>query len=461
LDDREVGVARLMRSIRRALVGWLAVGLLLAVAAAGAGTYLRARDEANALFDYQLRETAASLTGAPIAAGPPGGGSAPGGAAMVVQIWDKNGVQVYLSQPQRELPQHAQLGFTNIATSQGEWRAFSTIAGDQVVQVAQPVSMRRELAANMALRTITPLLAVVPFLALFVWLTIVRGLRPLDRVAAGLAERSPAALDPLAEVGLPSEVRPLVGALNGLLGRLRHALGAQRAFIADAAHELRTPLTALHLQAQLAERAATGTVRDAALAELKAGLGRAARLVEQLLTLAREEPGVTNRPLAPVGLADLARAVIADHAQLAAAKRIDLGLADGVAEAPAAIVNGDEPGLRTLLSNLVANAVRYTPDGGRIDVAAFDEGGRPTLAVRDSGPGIPPAEHERVFDRFYRAATAGTPGSGLGLAIVRSIAERHGANIILGPGLDGRGLGVTVRFPPADARQPARAPAAA
>jgi len=439
-----------MRSIRRELVGWLSVGLLLAVVAAGVGTYLRARDEANALFDYQLREAAASLTGAPFTAGgPPGAGSPAGGGAMVVQIWDRSGVQVYLSQPQRDLPQHAQLGFATIATANGDWRVFSTVSGNQVVQVAQPVSTRRELAANMALRTIMPLLAIVPFLALLVWFTIERGLRPLDQVAAAVAERTSSALEPLAEAELPREVRPLVHALNGLLGRLKHALGAQRAFVADAAHELRTPLTAVSLQAQLAERAATDAERAAALNELKAGLDRTTRLVEQLLTLAREEPGIANRPFAPVDLAAVGRAVVADHAQLAEAKRIDLGFADSDAGARPVSVHGDGAGLRTLLSNLVANAVRYTPEGGRIDVAAMIDEGMPALAVRDSGPGIPPSERERVFDRFYRAATTDTPGSGLGLAIVRSIADRHGAQIALGPGLDGRGLGVTVRFPPA------------
>jgi two-component system OmpR family sensor kinase len=441
-----------MRSIRRELVGWLSIGLLFAVVVAGAGTYLRARDEANALFDYQLRETAASLTGAPFTAGgAPGAGNAAGNGAIVVQIWDRSGVQVYLSQPQRDLPQYAQLGFATITTGHGDWRVFSTISGDQVVQVAQPVSTRRELAANMALRTIMPLLAVVPFLALLVWFTIARGLRPLDRVAAAVAVRTPAVLEPLDETDLPREVQPLVHALNGLLGRLGHALGAQRAFIADAAHELRTPLTAVSLQAQLAERAATDPERAAALAELKAGLGRATRLVEQLLTLAREEPGIANRPFAPVDLAALARAVIAEHAQLAEASRLDLGMTDGDAGAGPVTVDGDGAGLRTLLSNLVGNAVRYTPEGGRIDVAAVIDEGVPTLAVRDSGPGIAPSERERVFDRFYRAAANDTPGSGLGLAIVRSIADRHGAEIALGPGLDGRGLGVTVRFPRAPA----------
>jgi len=149
------------RSIRRELIGWLTLGLLVAVAAAAVATYLRARDEANALFDYQLTQMASSVTGMPLAArGPPA--TAPGSDALVVEIWNRNGVEVYLSQPQRRLPQYGQLGFNTVATDAGEWRVFTTLAGDQVVQVAQPMKVRRELAASMALSTILPLLAVLP-----------------------------------------------------------------------------------------------------------------------------------------------------------------------------------------------------------------------------------------------------------------------------------------------------------
>ena len=448
-----------MRSIRKQLLVWLLAGLLLGVAVAAVGTYLRARQEANALFDHQLQEMVASLTDAPFAAAPTGAsGNGAADDALVVQIWDRNGMQLYLSQPQRVLPQHAQLGFTNLRTESGEWRVFSALTGSQVVQVAQPMRARRELAASMALRTIVPLLAVLPALGLLIWFIIARGLEPLERVAAAVGRRSPTQLEPLAERGLPGEVQPLVRALNGLLERLGEALAVQRTFIADAAHELRTPLTAVHLQAQLAERAATEAERRKALADLKSGLERATRLSEQLLTLARSEPGVDapERPEALVDLTALAREVIAELAPLAAEKAVDLGLSEG----GKAVVRGDAEALRTLLSNLIDNAVRYTASNGRVDITAQAEGDRVALAVRDNGPGIAPAERARVFDRFYRGQSASTPqaaqrastrGSGLGLAIVKRIADRHGAEIALGEGLEGKGLGVTVRFPPAAA----------
>src|SRR5206468_12653682 len=193
---------------------------------------------------------------------------------------------------------------------------------------------------------------------------IARGLEPLERVAAAVGRRSPTQLEPLAERGLPGEVQPLVRALNGLLERLGEALAVQRTFIADAAHELRTPLTAVHLQAQLAERAATEAERRKALADLKAGLERATRLSEQLLTLAREEPGVAERPFTPVDVHALARDVIQELAPLATAKSIDLGLIEPAMPSDPPIVSGDAQALSTLVSNLTDNALRYAPSQG-------------------------------------------------------------------------------------------------
>lgn len=431
-------------SIRRELLTWLLAGLALAIVAATLVTYVRARDEANVLFDVQLAQTAASITGMPFAAPIAEGPSSEG---LVVQIWDRNGVRVYLPRPRSEVPHDAlpkrqSPGFATIDTPNGQWRVYSVITEGQLVQVAQPLAVRRALAASLALSTIMPLLVALPLVALFVWATIARGLAPLTRIAGALGKRTPTQLAPLAETGWPREIQPVVDALNGLLGRLDNAIDAQRAFVADAAHELRTPLTALHLQAQIAERASSEDERRTALADLRAGLARTTRMVEQLLALAREEPGVAERPMVPVDLAAIARDVVAELEALAAAKGLDLGLAD----AQDATVIGDGASLRTLLANLVDNAIRYTQSGGRVDVAVGNDGAAFTLAVRDNGPGIDPSERERVFTRFARGSGATAEGSGLGLAIVRRIVERHGASIALMEGLDGRGLGVVVRF---------------
>ena len=252
---------------------------------------------------------------------------------------------------------------------------------------------------------------------------------------------------PLAEGGLPEELRPLAGSLNALLARLSDALNAQRRFTADAAHELRTPLAALKLQVELAERAPDEGKRAAALAELEDGVDRASHLVEQLLAMARLEPEALERNFADCDLVALAKDGIVARAALAADRKIDLGLArDAVVR-----VRGDAASLSMLLANLLDNALRYTPEGGRIDVAIDDDAGHAVLTVADNGPGIPAGDRERVFDRFHRGSNAedvpGQSGSGLGLSIVKRIVDAHGAAITLDAGADGRGLVARVRFP--------------
>jgi two-component system OmpR family sensor kinase len=436
-------------SIRFTLVAWLAIGLALALIAAAVLTYLRARDEANALFDLQLRQTAASLLGMPIS----GGASFPAGEeGLVVQIWDRNGVRVLLSRPPatdaERVPARSTPGFATIDTPSGPYRVFSVLANGQLVQVGQPLAVRTELAARLALSTVLPLAIIAPLVALLVWIAVRRGLAPLARVASAVQKRTPQQLAPLAASGWPREVVPLVGALNGLLGRLEHAIDAQRAFIADAAHELRTPLAALTLQAQLAQRAESPEAREQALTTLRGGLARTTRIVEQLLALAREEPGVATHALQAVSPAAAARTVVASLAPMAAAKSIDLGVANADDDARA---RGDPASIQTLWANLIDNAIRYTPSGGRVDVGVARAGRNVVLSVRDSGPGIPPSDRSRAFERFARGADADAPGSGLGLAIVKRIAERHGGGVDLGEGLDGKGLGVVVRLPALDA----------
>ncbi|MBI2318556.1 MAG: HAMP domain-containing protein, partial [Betaproteobacteria bacterium] len=397
--------------------------------------------EANELLDKHLKQTAVSLPQDSFGPLPPlrleNWAIAD---ELVVQIWERDGAQVYFSHPGSRLPPRAQLGFSDVVTENGRWRVYSALERNNVVQVAQEMRNRRTLAAGMAFRTIVPLLLLLPVLGLLVWLTVGRGLRPLRQMASALAQRTPASLHALPEAGLPIEIGPLVHALNDLLARLARALEAQKAFVADAAHELRTPLAAVQLQIQLAERATSGPEREAAFAELRRGVARSTRVVQQLLTLAREEPGVAECTLGAVDLAEVARAVVAEHAALAAQKNIDLGISR---EEPAS-VTGDAEALRVMLGNLVNNAIRYTPPDGRVDVAIAAADGKAVVEIADTGPGIPEAERERVFDRFYRGPGTQSQGSGLGLAIVKSIAERHGARIDLACG---PGLKVAVSFP--------------
>ena len=441
-----------MTSIRRTLLAWLLVGLTAVAALATALTYVETKREVGELFDLQLKQLAYStriddlLRGRQPSLAPPERRPAAGVSELVTQIWDRDGVLVYWSQPGAGFRVPAAEGYSNVVHDGREWRVYTHVAGSHALQVAHALDERREIAAQTALRTLLPLAALIPFLALLVWYAVGRGLKPLDAMSRAVSRRRPDAMAPLAEAALPSELQPLAASLNALLARLDDALSAQRRFTADAAHELRTPLAALKLQVELAERAPDAAARAAALAELKLGVDRAARLTEQLLTLARLEPESPARAFGDVDLAAVARDAVVARAPVALDRRIDLGLARAVPVQ----VRGDPASLATLVANLVDNALRYTPEGGRVDVAVDVDRGRAVLTVTDTGPGIPAAERERVFERFHRAPAAGREpdagGSGLGLSIVRRIADAHGATVTLGDGPDGRGLAAVVRF---------------
>lgn len=449
-----------MTSIRTRLL----LGLLAAVALTGLlGALLLYRNAlatADAVFDQQMRQIAASLRDQSFErALPPQPDPEAALEDLVIQVWSPLGVRVYFSRPVPRVPGLAQPGFSEAQVDGDAWRVYALPTRGYVIQVAQPTRTRRERAAGLALRTIIPFGLLLPFLAGLIWYIVGRALLPLERLAREVRSRPPASLQPLTTLRLAAEVRPLVDALNGLLERLSALLESQRGFVADAAHELRTPLTALRLQLQLAheesashsEPAAPGTAisaaRDQAFAQLALGVERASRLVEQLLALARSEaPEGAGLEATAVNLEALAHEVVAAHASLAEARDIDLGITDSVP----ICIPGQHDALVTLLSNLVDNAVRYTPAGGRVDVSLRSDHGQALLSVTDTGPGIPPADRERVFDRFYRRSGTEPPGTGLGLAIVRSVAACHGAAIELADAAGG-GLAVSVRFPVAAA----------
>lgn len=435
-----------MKSIRtRLLVSLLSV-VVLSAAVGAAITYFNVLRETESLFDYQLRQMALSLRDQGFIPPEEAAALANDGFDFVVQIWTVDGTRIYASNPGLALPPRAVLGFDEIRLGNGTWRIFSTATRDRVIQVAQPLAIRRQLAAQAALRSVLPILALAPILGLAIGWSVGASLRPVRRLTAEVKRRDADALDPVAASGLPAEVSPLVESINTLLARLRSAFDAQRAFVSDAAHELRSPLTALKLQLQLLQRSTDPASRDEAIRALSAGIERAARLVAQLLTLARAEPGAPQQPLVPTDLAEVARQAVADVVPLADAKSIRLAL-----EAqPDCTFEGDVSTLRILVRNLADNAVRYTPPGGRVEVTVAQDAGQIVLTVDDSGPGIPASERERVFDRFYRRAgdeqgEHEETGSGLGLAIVRSIAQRHRASVHMIDSPLG-GLRVVVRF---------------
>ena len=421
-----------MNSIRSRLLLGLLLVLALAAAAMGALTYRSVLAETESLFDYQLRQMALSLRDQGEVAPEQARALADRELDFVIQIWSADGRAIYATQAHQNLPTRALLGLADVTTVSGEaWRTFSVVTGaadgQRIIQVAQPRQIRQALAADAAWRAVLPLLVLAPLMALAIWGLAAYTLRPLGQLAAALRVRDELSLQPLPTAGLPDEISPLVAALNALLERLGHARDGQRAFVADAAHELRSPLTALKLQMALVQRAGSETERYAAQQALAGGIERAAWTVEQLLALARSEPGAPALPLAPVDLVETVRQVLAELAPLAVAKGINLELHAGAA----LVLQGEATSLAVLVRNLVDNALRHAPVQSHVDVHVKLDGAHPCLLIDDAGPGIPAADRERVFDRFYRRQDGATGGSGLGLAIVRGIAQRHGASVML------------------------------
>jgi two-component system OmpR family sensor kinase len=426
-------------SIRGTLLATLLLAVSTVTLAAAFFVYRLARQQMDAIFDYQLRQLALSLRSLPSRVE-----GAPEDFDFVVQIWDQSGARLYVSRSDSGLPEAAQIGFATVSAPGGDWRVYTTGFADLIVEVAQPMRVRERYAFAASVRTLAPVLLILPLLAFLVWRIVGRSLAPLEHLAQAVGSRTPASLQPLPESDAPAEALPLVRSVNDLLRRLGAALDTQRAFVADAAHGLRTPLAALKLQLQLVERASDAGERRAALADLRAGRDRTTHVVQQLLTLARAEPEAAAALAGePVSLAELVGEAVADHSLVAETKGVDLGATEA---AKAAVVTGDATALRSLLSNLVENAIRHTPRGGRIDLAAGVADARPYLEVADNGPGIAEGDRARVFDRFYRRGSGADSGSGLGLAIVKAIADRHSATVSLHDTAGG-GLTVRVDFP--------------
>jgi two-component system OmpR family sensor kinase len=441
---------KMTHSLRGRLLWFLLAAITIAAVAQATIAYRTALHDADQIFDYHMQQMALSLrSSTPLsndeARARQEAESAGGNDDMVVQMWSPDGAQMFHSVSRARLPQRAVLGFSNVRANSTTYRVFSIQTSNQTVQVAQDLAVRRNMAGNLALRTLGPIAVMMPILMLVVWWVVSGSLQPVARVRSQVASRQADDLSPVSDTGLPDEVRPLVQELNLLFGRVRTAFEAQQHFVADAAHELRTPLAALRLQAQSLDRADTPEARQVAVSRLTAGIDRATRLVEQLLILARQEATAAEGAAAktrPVDLADLARRTAADLAGVAAAKGVDLGLQ----QADPASVDGQPDALQILLRNLVDNAVKYTPGGGTVDISVLSGAGTVAVQVEDSGPGIPPDERERVFDRFYRVAGSEAAGSGLGLAIIKAIAERHGAVLTLGSSERLGGLMATVTF---------------
>ena len=428
-------------SLRRRLLTAVGIAVLLLWMLTGWFSYQQAAHEAEELMDGNLAQTGRLLMAivenneaqlGPLAtrlATVRGAEDNVYEPPLEFQIGRNDGAILARSVNAPDLPVLGTLGYSDIVRPTGSWRLLNVAStdGSYRVQVSQSIALRDVAALEVAERTILPLALIAPVLLLLIYLSIRRGLLPLDKLARDVAMRSPENLAPLEKNPVPTEVRPLLAAINRLLARLDQALDNERRFTADAAHELRTPLAALKIHTQVARLCRDDDCREHALSQIEHGVDRATYLVEQLLRLARLDP---LRGLESAGAIDL-RAVVGEAA--GRLRKANPPVAQKIVEVfPAGelISHGDADLIGIAVRNLLDNAVRYTAPENTVWLEITAHGTTFTLTVRDNGPGVSAAMLGRLGERFYRGRNNSTEGNGLGLAIVSRIAELHGARFV-------------------------------
>ncbi|WHZ12133.1 MAG: Sensory histidine kinase QseC [Burkholderiaceae bacterium] len=446
-------------SIRRRLLLLLLGSLVLVWAAMLGVGYEKAREEIHELADARLQQGARTLmmldlkrlarlaqAGKAGEKGEADGHHADEGGVqpLAFQVWGDDGRLLLASAGAPAATQDLHDGYATRSIAGRDWRSYSLRDSrhDYRVTVLEPLATREHPANQLAGRMGQVLLLALPVLALLIWFGIGQGLRPLARLSDAIAVRDAGNLEPIQLRRVPAEAQALIAALNDLLERLAHSLDKERAFTADAAHELRTPLAGIKVQAQVALAAQDDASRRQAIEQVIAGVDRTTHLAQQLLLLARLDH-IESGMRQAVDLGRLAADRVAQRADDALRNNIELELA---AE-PDCQLAGDPAMLATLLDNLIDNAIKYGRSGGQAIVSVRREVGALLLAVMDDGGGVAEADRARLRDRFFRVEGHAATGSGLGLSIVEKIAAAHGGAVDIGTGLQGRGLGVMVRFP--------------
>lgn len=363
--------------------------------------------------------------------------------AHMFRAWDDGNIRFYSSTAfLSDVPQQ-RVGFTTLTYRGEEWRVYSLPIPNStiVMEVGEKIALRETLVSNIVLNLFFPLLVLVPVIGFLIWLGINSGLRTIHGLVRQIRTRSPDDLSAIPVEALPRDLLPLGRSINQLLAKLGHSLTLERRFSDLAAHQLRTPQASVKLLLQMLNNSDSEQERQAIIADLVASNNRATHLIEQLLKLAR----VSHHPLnpTPVPLYHMVASVLAEFGNIITSRKLDVMLEGD----EAAQIETDESLLRLMISNLMDNAIKYTPAAGRIEVAVIPEGEFWRISISDSGPGIPLDEREAVFQRFYRLDTLHTEGSGLGLAIVADTADRLAATIELSTPAWGTGLRVDLRLP--------------
>jgi two-component system OmpR family sensor kinase len=433
----------MIKSLRNQLV--VALGLLVTVIGViqGVSSYQLSKTGTSALLDMRLVQVATRMRSG-FAEGIP---SNPARGTqddrdVVVVVWKPDEALPFrTTDPSLRFPRDATPGFSGVTVNDEHWRVYTRLEPTMTIQVAQRSSVRHELTTETATLTVWPIAVLLPLVWILVALVVRHSLRQLTRLGDEVRAIDMGHLQPLPTVGVPTEIAPFIDSINTMIGRLADSIEKERKFIADAAHELRTPLTALQLQADnLAPRIHPGNQER--FQELRKGISRSGKLIAQLLRLARADAPVSGTPLTRVDLSEVVTGAVADVLPLAIARGLDIG----AEEMLSAHVRAIETDIGMAVKNLVSNAVRYTPDGGTIDLRMRRDGERVWIDVIDTGPGIDEALLPRVFDRFFRASRD-IEGSGLGLSIVKAIAARYGGEVTLRNRADGRsGIVASIGF---------------
>lgn len=370
--------------------------------------------------------------------------------ALVVQVWSADGRLLATSSPEATVPLQPAAGHSLVREGTAwkyGWRVYSeppSGSGLHRVQVLQSEQFLQEEVVGRTLYVLLPLALLVPALLFTLWVVVGRASRSLRAVADEVARRDDRSLGAIPMGRVPEEIVPLVGSFNALLARLDEAFAAQRRFVQDAAHELRTPMAAMALQMENLRPLLPPGEAQQQFAQLGAGMRRAQHLVGQLLRLSRQEAPAPSLPPALLDITALLRESVGQLMPLADQRRIDVGF-DGGAQV---VVQAHASDLRSVFDNLLDNALRYSPEGGSVEVRLHPLAGGPVVDIIDTGPGIPPELLERVFDRFFRVPGAAADGSGLGLAITRAAALRQGLRVELRARDDGAvGLVARVHLP--------------
>ncbi len=442
---------RVKDSLQIRLSFWLSLAILSVALIAGIFAFFSAFNEAHELQDDVLRQVAMLFDRHGLTV-PHTGNSGTGAdndpeSRVFIQLLSTTPPSNpnIDANPTLALPQNLRDGLQTVRANNETYRVLvRTLGSGERLAVAQETAVRDEIARDSSLRTLMPFLVLVPILLLVVAYLIRKIFKPIAALSSEIDQRREQELHPIAPEPFPAEIRSFVGAINRLLKRVEQSMATQRRFVADAAHELRSPLTALSLQAERLADAEMSANAHERLNTLRQGIERGRTLLDQMLALARAQASeITSNT--PVSVQQVYRHVLEDLMPLAEAKGIDIGVvSDSDAHVPV-----NEVDLITLVKNLVDNAIRYTPTGGRVDLSFLATKDGTTLVVEDNGPGIPEAERERVFDPFYRVLGSDEIGSGLGLSIVQTISARVGAKVSFGyaSGQSSSGLRVMVTFP--------------